>query len=475
MRTVLLTIATILAGCGNDLDNCRVACTADTECPNGQTCGDVGRCTSGELCTEGTCEASAFLGCADDETARFCNADGAGAASDPCGGFGCDAEAARCNDCRPDQTACAGDDVTVCTGEGLIASAETCALSCDDDEARCHHIVPLWIPTVCDTPVADPMEQTVSGVIDTGLDQICTEVIAQVDGPEICVFRGSTITLAGVTVIGRRAIAFVADGTLRVEGTLDLAATLSRSGPGGGFAQSAGGSKLGGGGGAGGRQLGGAGGGLNGSGGTAGLIDDPLSTPVFRGGERGNGTSNGNAAIGEYSAQGGGGGGGALLISCTSTVTVSGKIDAGGGGGLGGGRVVQDQQSPFVGGAGGGAGGYVVLQGAQVEVTGKLFANGGGGGGGTSGANGNPGKDGAVDGIGGQGGVQTGTAAAGGAGGQGLVVPDSGVTATQNGQSGGGGGSTGRFQVYVPNGVTPLLTPLVAEPPLEPVLEVPTN
>ncbi|MBA2541180.1 MAG: hypothetical protein H0V17_16180, partial [Deltaproteobacteria bacterium] len=365
MRVIVSIAIMALAACGNDPDSCKITCSADVECPDGQTCGDLGRCTAGESCTEGSCTAGVFLGCVDEETARFCDQTGTAATSDACGGFGCNAAEVRCNECRPDQLGCAGDELTTCTADGLVASTETCVLQCadatGDTAARCHSIVPVWIPQVCETiAVEAELLITTATEIDTNQDSACNGgIVAQPSGPEICVVRYHRIVLgATVSVVGARAIAFVADQELDIDALLDVGARGRTSGPGSG-GTSGGISSTGGGGGAGSKQVGGNGGAFGAPGGGGGAIVDPLGSPVLLGGQRANNNATTVANFGDYVPVGGGGGGAALLVSCSGVVTVSGTIDAGGGGGAGGGRKAEVQGSPFQGGAGGGAGGYV--------------------------------------------------------------------------------------------------------------------
>lgn len=481
MRVIVSITIALQVACNSNPESCKITCTEDTECPNGLTCGDLGRCTAGELCTEGTCEAATFLGCIDDATARFCNSDGTGVAGNECGGFGCNPIAARCNECSPDQLACVSGDLTTCSDEGLIASTETCTLQCAEptgqSAARCRRIVPVWIPEACDV-VATEAELLidVATEIDTNNDLICTGgVVAQPSGPEICIVRYRKITLgASVSVVGSRVVAFVADQALDVDGVLDVGARASVSGPGVSGGTSGGVSATGGGGGAGFRQVGGKGGSFGVGGGVGGTIVDPLASPILSGGLRA--ASNSVVIeLGDRVPHGGGGGGAALLVSCTGAVTVTGTIDAGGGGGTGGGRKTNLQGSPFLGGAGGGSGGYVVLQGAVVVVTGGLFSNGGGGGGGCNCSAGEAGQDGAVAGVGGAGGAGVAAGAQGGIGGIGTVGPTAGTNTSTSGAAGGGGGSVGRFQVYTAEGSAPVLNPTVAQPPFEPNLTLPTR
>lgn len=464
-----VALATLIA-CGNSGD-CEVSCASDVDCPNGQTCGGGGLCTSGDTCTapeDPTCEP----GCVDDGTVRSCE-DGVETTS-ACA-FGCNVD--RCNECEPSQLACDGNDVVACDADGQIASTTSCELSCGD--AHCQTLEPVWIPDACDAP-ASVASLIVDSMIDTDVDLTCTGgIVQQASGPEICIVRAGSIEVAGtVPVIGSRAIAFVADRSLAITGTLDVGARGTANGPG---VVSSNGlpSSTGGGGGAGFGAFGGADGGVaGGSFGLRGPAVDPLVRLGFEGGLRATNNVVGQPNIGDYVPVGGGGGGGALLVACLGSVEISGTIDAGGGGGKGGGRKAPVQEAPFLAGAGGGAGGYVVIQGIDVTVTGSLFANGGGGGGGCGSGNcrGISGQDGSVAGIGGAGGTGTTPGVAGGDGividATGLLDGSTGQNSTFNGGAGGGGGGVGRFQIYT-TGNAPTVTPQVAQPPFEPNLIVP--
>lgn len=482
MKTVTALVAAFTIACTTPnpqapAESCEVSCTEDSECPTGQTCGELGMCTAGEACEVGTCTPGEFLGCGDDNTARVCDETGTAVVSEACS-FGCNADAQRCNECTPGAKSCENDVLQSCSPEGIIEASETCALGCSDTAAtdpHCRHISPAWIPTACDARATAPALELVQTTINTDNDTLCTGGIVQQTapaGPEICVVRHSTIAISGeVIVTGRRAIAFVADHALEVKfaAWLDVGGSNGANGPGGGFTVSGAAPLTGGGGGAGFHQIGAGGGGIGefGTGGTmGGATFNPLTKGIFEGGARA--TSAASNGAGNYRPSGGGGGGALMLVSCEGTVTIDGLIDAGGGGGQGGGDTANVQNGTrIVAAAGGGAGGYIVLQGAQVAVHGEMYANGGGGGGGcaTDECIGPSGMDGAVSGLGGTGG--RGATSTGGIGGHGANPPTVGGNA-MTASPGGGGGSTGRCQVYTPDGVTPSLTPSMVQPAFEP-------
>jgi hypothetical protein len=341
-------------------------------------------------------------------------------------------------------------------------------------------IVPKYLPTVCDTPATGSSLTLIADTaLDTTDDSKCSGgVIAQSLAPDICVLRYGSISVPpGVTfsVAGSRVLALVADDGLSVDGVLDVSADETKSpptGPGGGFTFSGARSDDHvGGGGAGLRTVGAPGGNATTNGGAAngGAASNPLMNPALVGGP----------SSGVAGANGGVGGGGATLISCRGSITISGTLDAGGGGGSPGFQLVQTPPKPtlLLGGGGGGAGGYVVLQARTINVTGRVYANGGGGG---EGLNGTPtrapGADGGRSLAPAPGGGTFPNESSGGAGAAGTTVAKPGSKATGSTTSaGGGGGSMGFFQTYTPAGFTPTLTPSEASPGFEPNLTIDTR
>ncbi|MCW5802271.1 MAG: hypothetical protein KIT31_07780 [Deltaproteobacteria bacterium] len=424
------------------------------------------------LCLDIECTPGQFETCRADDTSAVCNAAGDNLEVQTCD-LGCD-PATGCNTCTPNTVTCDGDILRTCNAAGALAN-ETCTAGCiSSPTPHCAHIIPRYLPDVCDTPAPSPeLVISSSGTFDTSLDLNCNGgIIQQVGGPEICVVHYGTITIepgSELQVVGRdssggitggRAIAFVADRDLSVAGILDIAArrgdllnASTSSGPGGGFTGSGGGVAIDGsaraGGGAGFRTAGGAGGSTTTDGGAmnAGAASvDPITSAILVGGPHNSG----------------GGGGAMTLVACRGALNVSGVIAAGGGGGIGG-LVLGNG---ITGGGGGGAGGYVVFQGLKVTVTGEVYANGGGGGGGRvpSGI-GASGKDGDRS--------ESCAAAAtfnmgegaGGVGGCLAARPTNGKRPISAGTSpGGGGGSMGFFQSYTPTIDAAVLTPSAASP-----------
>lgn len=430
------------------------------------------------------CTASAFIECADTQTARFCNAAGTALEDQSCGAPGCNATAGRCNVCVPETSSCENGVARSCDADGLPATEDTCKASCVEPTsttaAHCAYVQPRFLPNICDEPTSASdfvVDSSVS--IDTGLAATCNGgLVNQTGGPTLCVMRYNSFRIdAGrtLTVVGSRALAVVTDGPLEILGTLHAGAAGTTNGPGGGtLVSGTNHSNLNGGGGAGFRQQGGNGGGGTAGGGTL----DPLNIASLIGGPRGYVCQSIQCPVVGGGA-GGGGGGAATLISCRDTVSVSGTIDVAGGGGQGGVDTVAGGVLSPVGGLGGGAGGQVVIQGLNVNITGSLFANGGGGGGGagndgSGGLGGNGTRSDTSGATGGSPQVGT-TAGRGGRGGFGAGNPGVGALGSGGTSHGGGGGSTGYFFVYVPAGITPTLTPNLASPPLSPTQTAPTR
>lgn len=474
-----ITIAVLVAACSeHDVPSCTVQCAVDADCPGGLSCDALGLCTSGEVCT---CTAGQFLACTDPSTAKFCNASANGVEMDECGAAGCNANAGRCNSCLPSAVSCSADSTKLdhCDADGLPAASDDCRLGCvaanASTDAHCGHIQPMFLPDVCNTAATTAELTLGNATLDTSSDSTCNGgIVPQMMGPEICVVRYGAIRLAsGITKIrGARAVAFVADDAIEVgsTNTLDASADGTSNGPGGGTVVSgvAANSNRGGGG-AGFRVSGGAGGSTaNGGGGAGGDALDPLANPIrLVGGPRPPRFIQ-DPVIAAY-AEGGGGGGAVTLISCRGTVSVFGIIDVGGGGGAAGGDTFPaavGNAVNFGGGGGGGAGGYLAIQAPDVRGNALgVFANGGGGGGGCSvdECTGNPGQDGTRSGTAAQGGAPAGTGGRGGSGGT-AQSPTVGLASGE--APGGGGGASGRLQIFIPETGTVMNTP-PASPPFE--------
>jgi hypothetical protein len=403
-----------------------------------------------------------------DPNRPFCDVDGSiGGDPNTCIAVECDPNAFK--ECREDRA-------LTCNATGDNFDLLDCEFGCDangciacntpDCEKR---IVPRYVPNAC-----DELSPRVSFLVDANTEfdtggSECSAVIQQPSGPEICLIKAQFITIATnqtFRVRGARALALAADYSLDLKGVLDVSADGRANGPAGGILTSGTTADAAekGGGGAGYRTAGAAGGspagvGTAANGGPAG--ENPVLLTDLFGGRR-------TAQLGDRPP--GGGGGAATLIACRRRITLTGVVDAGGGGG---------SKSQGIAGAivtpptGGGTGGTIVLQGAELDVTGQLFANGGGGGGGgddlAGGGNATSGLDGQRSLMGARGGLGYGGGGSGGDGGTDAQPSGGGGTS----YPGAGGGSAGYIVIYVPKSVENLGTPVAVSPSLEPRQDIP--
>lgn len=458
-----------------------VCCTTQADCdavglPVGSDCADGEQCIGNACVVPTTCQA--MSDCM--EPTPICDT-----ASGTC--VQC-LDATACSGalpaCGPDHTCVECVDNSTCGGRICDLTTNSCRGCTDDSECpggfcapatmTCQRsIVPAFVPNACDNAATSDLTVAVDTIIDTSNATNCNGgLVAQAGAREICVVHHGNVSIqSGVTLTftGSRPVALVADDTLSVDGVIEVGATGTVDGPGGGVTTSGGNESANDGGGGAGFATAGAPGGsqtVDGGGVNGGAIGtDPSSTSVLVGGSRAS------------DATAGGGGGALSVISCRGTVTISGTIASGGGGGLGG------PVGATAAGFGGGSGGYVALEGRMIVLTGQLFANGGGGG---SGAH-----DNGTAGVAGSDGLRA-TAAApgggaivgvGGAGGFAAVAPTAGLkkgTVQKQGVlittgPGGGGGSVGFLHTYTPMGVTPTLTPSMVSPALQSNLSVETR
>lgn len=414
--------------------------------------------------------------CADDfcsdPALPFCDVDGSiGGVADTCIAVSC--EPNTFESCRDENHA------LICSGDGANFQLTECEFGCGDEGCLpCNtpeciaekHIIPRYVPTSCDDVETTTLAVTEDFSIDTSDDSMCTEVIPQVNAPDICVIHHESITIATnktLTVTGRRTVALVADRTFEVSGTLDASAGFANgdsfNGPGGGFKNSGLDS-----GGAGYRTPGGSGGNNTTDGGAANGGPKELSPTeiaVLLGGPRPTPSTRIT----------GGGGGGVTMVCCRCTLSISGILDVNGGAGFGTATLGNGTQS--AGASGGGAGGTIVLQGLDIEMTGQAFANGGGGGSGATIFSGIEGQEGPRSTMCALGGVPSGSGGRGGAGGCLGAAPENGrfFAGTSQFTPGAGGGSAGFLLTYTPTGVTPNVSPLAASPAFEPNNVIPTN
>jgi hypothetical protein len=433
MRLLLLLAVVVAAGCTK---------------PNPASCAD-GHCS--------------------DPARPFCDVDGTiGGEANTCISVGC----------TPNEfVECRQDSALTCNAAGTNYDLLQCEFGCGEtgckDPPPCttpeceKHIIPKYLPTICNTLAAEPsLDITTNTQLNTGSVN-CTKLVAQTGAPEICVMHYQTITIGSTPTTeyhayGPRVLALVADYELLVKGVLDIGATAGQ-GPGATVQQANVASSNAGYGGVGNQTPGGAGATIstNGGGGNGGAaVASPDTSTLL--------------VAGMLSGASAKGGGGATLISCRGKVTIEGIIDANGGGGTSG--YTDPIGGTYSQARGGGSGGNVIIQGMAIDISGKMFANGGGGGGGGGTLNAQDGSPGTRSTAGGGVGGAGDDGAQGGRGASGLAGATSGTKGSGGG--GGGGGGTGWFLTYTPAGVTPNVAFIPApefSPPLEPNHTIQTN
>lgn len=414
---------------------------------------------------------SCLDGFCDDPTLPFCDTDGSfSGTAGICIAVHCTAEAFE---------TCRGNEALTCNAGGNNYDLEICEFGCEPSTGcrSCDPSTPDCAPTIVPAHIPDGCNEfastgdliiDVSRTIDTTLDGSCSGgIITQANGPELCVIHASNITIPRnqtLRVIGKRALALIADHDVTIDGVLDGSGDgQAMQGPGGGLTDSGMDAATPNGGGGSGFLTAGGNGGTPSADGGAGNGGPAENNPAQRleliGGTR-------SVADPFFSAAGGAAGGGITIIACRGSLEVLGTIDVGGGGGQG---AFINVFGDVMAAAGGGSGGNLVLQGMTVAVTGQLFANGGGGGAGLntsimsaeSGENARPSAEPA------RGGTGLNGAGSGGAGGT-STAPTNGRRPTTAGNSAGaGGGSAGFLQTYSPDSNPPELMPQTVSPPLQ--------
>ena len=399
-----LTAQCVDGVCNDETDQCEAQPVG-----NEQPCDDGVYCTVGETCQGGSCTGGSQRSCPhslDGCAQGFCNQ-----VSDACD-LNPQPDGTSCNDGDP----CTFPDE--CQG-GACQSGPPCPLGCDINgiPPRCYEVDPSNVghDYLCPANASDLVLSpgaTVNISTDDGTINGSLVVTAQwiwqgVDEREILVLSFTNITIpqnSTVNVSGYHPLALIACADVDIDGLINVSANQQRGGPGGydggdGNANDTwaeyGDGYDGGGGGPGFRETSqpychtpGGGGGFGRTGGDGGDSDAPSYSPR-QGGSGGaeNGTlalvplvggSGGGGGAGRYNGAFGGGGGGAIQITAGGSVRIgsTGGIRASGAGGW----ISQNQY--FGGGGGGGAGGAILIEGASIEVQGRLTANGGGGGGG---------------------------------------------------------------------------------------------
>ncbi len=362
----------------------------------------------------------------------------------------------RCG-CQPGAATCDQDQLVVCDSGGTSTTSTSCSLGCADTKDHCLTFTPsngldtAFAGASIQPDVVIPDGTSVN--TDTGLVlgpnnnllSVASVIVTHPTG-DIRVFVAKSFSFQGVTITGSKAVAFVAENDITIDGLVDASANSNKPGPGGQttFSSCQGVyAQVGGGGGVG-------GGGANAGAGGTGISQSTSTDPIAYGpgGTAQSALSNlvGGCAGGTAAPNNGGAGGGAVQLVAGGSVTfkpasgtdAGGVLDVGGGGG------------PFT--SGGGSGGNIIIEAPHVDIEGRLTANGGGGGCGT-----NPGEDGHPSAATASGGCyrSPGTGPHGGGGGtKNSVSGGSGTFGIQTGNFGdfAGGGSVGRAVIWTGDG-----------------------
>lgn len=356
----------------------------------------------------------------------------------------CPAE--RCG-CTPNATTCSDKTLSVCNSDGKSTTETACALGCSPDDTRCASFAPSngladalamakdepdieFPPNVLVTDAGDILEQPSNARV-----VVKSILVTQVGVPSIRVFIGRSFkihagVLQAVSPFTSNPIAFVASGSITIDGDFDAGFPIRFFGPGGQLASApcAGVAEFHGGGGGGNATPGGYGAPkaqLPAAPGAPGGVAQPaaLFEPLV-----------GGCPGGGHGTASGGNGGAALEFVSLSSIDVSGIINAGGSGG-------GDN-------SGGGSGGNILLEAPTVSIGGTITANGGSGG--ACGLGGNYGRSDLMP-AAGVGGCGTNSPTLSGSGATSLQAPGMGVD-TMIDTAAGGGGAIGRLEIKTADG-----------------------
>lgn len=274
------------------------------------------------------------------------------------------------------------------------ASADAAPTDATSADARPNQmLIPTHLGSLrcTDSDFGAPLQITILQPWNTDTD--CDAVVAQADGPEICVIKRRSITIAQTGQLvarGSRALALFAADQVQIDGSVNGSAEGAVPGPGAGTNQAMAGGRAQ-------RVLGGGGGGGNGTAGALGAGYEFRSYPneagnLYPGGMQGganpdsgfaNLVGGGSGGAGGNGESGGAGGGAVALVACRQINLGSrSKIFVGGGGG----PTARPGTEQCVGGGGGGAGGTIHIESPHVDIEqgAGLYANGGSGGNGAA-------------------------------------------------------------------------------------------
>jgi hypothetical protein len=447
-------------------------CADDDDCMDGTVCDEDGSLAGIEgdcVPAPVPCAPGAVLRCADRENEVVCGDDGQSEEIRDCAGFGCNDVRGICNQCEPNTVRCGPHTTEVeeyvdCNAEGTIEASRECLLGCSTERTGCVDIDPSNGLSV-DLDFMDAnggrvrdvelrngftVNSDTGEILDDGnpIETVNSRPQFQIEALGILVFRVRRLSIEGeIAVLGDRAVAFVSDGDIEINGLVDVTAgDITEGDICVGKPPSVSGDGASGGGGAGFGQNGGNGGDapdLIGGGGGSGTGDAGLEP--LRGGCRGGIEPPGGLLSG-------GSGGGALQLVARQRILFgpSGRITvAGKGGGY------EGMLNPGAA-SGGGSGGGVLLEAPEVAFASGSFVSANGGGGGCQGAVGERGLLARQPAAG----ADCGSADSVGNGGDGGSATsnsrDGADVLVSSGYAGGGGGGVGRIRINrAPGGGTP--------------------
>ena len=383
---------------------------------------------------------------------------------------------------------CDGANLLTCDGQGNITSTMPCALGCQAAEQRCRKVDPSNGLAGALDDAAGATELVLSGtttidtdagtIVDaTGARSPLTQTLTAGLPVALFVIKARSITAGPINVVGTRALALVADGTITFNGTVSVDAARDVPGPGAitnqvacqggaGGAGTTDGYPGGGGGGFG--TAGGQGGAAVGQlGGTGGSVVGNVELVPLRGGCSGGGGKAGTLDADPALSDPGGGGGALQVVSNTSIVVGSSAFlsanGAGGKGYTGSMNIFCSTTAPCGIGEGAGSGGAILLEAPTIafDATAGVVANGGAGSCATTGSA----PAGGLNNTPAPGPVCGGDTGKGGNGGAGSTAATNGGDGINDDPvGGGGGGGTGRIRVNLPSGVQFQTTAVVSPP-----------
>ena len=398
---------------------------------------DVNRCSTDSDCS--------------DIAHPFCDVNGeyaySGGIAGVCTAVPADCPAARCG-CAPDASTCTGDKLSICNNDGRSSTDTLCGLGCATDAQRCATFTPsndlggaLAMAKIADDVVLGSVNiddaGTITKVGDGTVVPVLSISVPQLSAPSIRVYIAHSFIIHDATITSKAAgfgsnpVAFVAAGSITIDGLFDAGAATNHSemfgvGSQADTASCAGIAGFYGGGGGGNATTGGTGSPINASvplpGAAGGAAQANHFEPLIGGCHGGADQMNSNKS--------GRGGAGIQLVSGTLiSIPTTGILNVGGQGGGAN--------------AGGGSGGTLVLQAPAVNIVGLVAANGGSGGACSSYGNaGTLGTQPAAS-VGGCGSSHSGT------GGTATVAP---TPASGFAEGAGGGGAVGRVSIETADG-----------------------